>query len=446
MVLINGFATFLGRKNTYPYLINALQEMSHRAWAGYLIEGKKSIKVKNSQELHQQSLSAKSISGYCLATDFYDKEDTLIHGTIYGSKGTHIGSRIKHLGQEPSKLAEFLRDADGEYTFSCLDKDKIVFGRDPLGVKPLFIGRREGVLGVATDSNALRAVGMETEAVSPGFVYSTDLARLDKFVIKSIEGGRDWNSDANEGAENVLRLLNKSIKTRIKGKNIAIGFSGGLDSSLLAHLASKISNIRLISVFTPGSIDEYESKASAASLGLDLIEICLSKERIKQLVTNIFTHIERKSPMDLSIGVVVNEIAFAARKEGCNTIILGQLADELFGGYMKYLKTYEQKGYEESQSMMMHDIKTAYKANFQRDEAAASFFTELRLPYASFDLANYAITLHPSLKMNIEKNSRKIVLREAALRAGLPENIVFKPKKAMQYSSKIQKYIQKMRL
>jgi asparagine synthase (glutamine-hydrolysing) len=150
--------------------------------------------------------------------------------------------------------------------------------------------------------------------------------------------------------------------------------------------------------------------------------------------------------MALSIGVVVNEVALAARKEGCNAIILGQLADELFGGYMKYLRAYEQKGYEESQSMMMHDIKTAYKANFQRDEAAASFFTELLLPYTSFDLVNYAITLHPSLKMNIEKNSRKIVLREAALRAGLPENIVFKPKKAMQYSSKIQKYIEKMRL
>ena len=445
MVLINGFATFLGRKNTYTYLINALQEMSHRAWAGYLIEGKKSIIAKNSQELHQQSLSTKSISGYCLATD-YDEEDTLIHGTIYGSKGTHITSRIKQIGQEPAKLAEYLRDVDGEYTFSCLDKDKIVFGRDPLGVKPLFIGRREGFLGVATDSYALRSVGMDTEAVSPGFVYSADLSGLDKFMIKSIEEGRDWNSDTNEGAENVLRLLNKSIKTRIKGRNIAVGFSGGLDSSLLAHLASKVSNIRLISVFTPGSIDERESKASAASLGLDLIELCLSKERIKQVVTSIFTHIERRSPMDLSIGVVVNEVALAARKEGCNAVILGQLADELFGGYMKYLRTYEQKGYEESQSMMMHDIKTAYKANFQRDEAAASFFTELLLPYTSFDLVNYAITLHPSLKMNIEKNSRKIVLREAALRAGLPENIVFKPKKAMQYSSKIQKYIEKMRL
>jgi len=445
MVLINGFATFLGRKNTYPYLIKALQEMQHRAWTGYLIEGKESIKAKNSQELNKKSLSIKSISGYCLAADFNDKEDTLIHGTIYGSKGTHITSKIKQRYQEPSKLAEFLKEFDGEYTFSCLNEDKIVFARDPLGVKPLFIGRREGFLGVATDSNALRAVGMETEAVSPGFVYCADLVGLDKFVIKSVEGGRDWNSDANEGAENVLRLLNKSLKRRMNDRNIAIGFSGGLDSSLLAHLASKISNIRLISVFTPGSTDERESKASASSLGLDLIEICLSKERIKQLVTSIFTHIERRSPMDLSIGVVVNEVASAARKEGCNAIILGQLADELFGGYMKYLRAYKRKGYKETQSMMINDIKTAYKANFQRDEAAASFFSELSLPYASFDLVNYAITLHPSLKMNIEKNSRKIVLREAALMAGLPENIVFKPKKAMQYSSNIQKYIEKMR-
>ncbi|MFQ6135284.1 MAG: asparagine synthase, partial [Nitrososphaerales archaeon] len=54
------------------------------------------------------------------------------------------------------------------------------------------------------------------------------------------------------------------------------------------------------------------------------------------------------------------------------------------------------------------------------------------------------LSLHPKLKMNPEKNRRKIILREAALKAGVPEKIVFKPKKALQYSSDLQKLVAKL--
>ncbi|MEE9585586.1 MAG: asparagine synthase-related protein, partial [Nitrososphaerales archaeon] len=124
----------------------------------------------------------------------------------------------------------------------------------------------------------------------------------------------------------------------------------------------------------------------------------------------------------------------------------GQLADELFGGYLKYLRAYGERGAEAAQAMMVNDTQTAYKANIERDEAAASPYSELLLPYASCELAEYALSLHPSLKMNPEKNRRKIVLREAALKAGVPKEIVFKPKKALQYSTDLQKLVTKLHI
>jgi asparagine synthetase B (glutamine-hydrolysing) len=60
------------------------------------------------------------------------------------------------------------------------------------------------------------------------------------------------------------------------------------------------------------------------------------------------------------------------------------------------------------------------------------------LPFASFDLVEFALSLPVELK--IENNAdtlRKLVLRKMARDAGLPASIVDKPKKAVQYSTGI---------
>jgi asparagine synthase (glutamine-hydrolysing) len=90
---------------------------------------------------------------------------------------------------------------------------------------------------------------------------------------------------------------------------------------------------------------------------------------------------------------------------------------------------------------MIKDIAGAYSANIERDETAASPYTDLRLPYASLELVEYALSLHPRLKINPESDDRKIVLRKAALQAGVPKELALKPKKALQFSSNLQKMV-----
>ena len=57
------------------------------------------------------------------------------------------------------------------------------------------------------------------------------------------------------------------------------------------------------------------------------------------------------------------------------------------------------------------------------------------------DLINYSLQVPINLKINLVKDIRKVVLREAALKAGMPEDIAYRPKKAMQYSSGLQKFV-----
>lgn len=444
MEKINGFACFIGSGNTYLYLAKALEAMEHRAWNGYFIDHGKPFRAGTVKEISRKDVDTNAAVGYCLAGGSPEETPNPIHGRIYLSEEERIIERIKRLKQEPADLAEALRGVDGDYSFAVLNEDGVVFARDPLGVKPLFMGRREGLLGLASEAKALRAAGLEAESVSPGFVYSADLKGVDRFLIRRIAGSDYLDVDLDEAADSVLRLVQSSLERRLKGRRVALGFSGGVDSSLLAVLSSRLSGVRLVSVYAAGSRDEAGAKASAELLGLDLIEICLGEKEVEKMVKDVSSLIERVSPMDVAIGLAVNSAASAARDEGCDGLILGQLADELFGGYLKYLRAYGERGAEAAQAMMVNDTQTAYKANIERDEAAASPYSELLLPYASCELAEYALSLHLKLKMNPEKNRRKIVLREAALKAGLPEKIVFKPKKALQYSTDLQKLVSKL--
>jgi asparagine synthase (glutamine-hydrolysing) len=86
---------------------------------------------------------------------------------------------------------------------------------------------------------------------------------------------------------------------------------------------------------------------------------------------------------------------------------------------------------------MFADVTRLHESNIERDEKICGFHdVELRLPFASFQIAEFALSL--PLELKIEKKAdglRKIVLRKVAQNIGLPLAVVEKPKKAVQYST-----------
>lgn len=429
---INGYACLIEAGEEHDidqHLTKALETMRHRAWAGY------------QYTVNKTSSRSKIAVGYCL--DGEDSVETAapIHGSIYYSKNPNTPSEIEQLAEDPVKLAAALRDIDGDYALIFTSEEKVVFARGPLGVKPLFIGRSEKRVGIASEAKALKAVGLEAESVQPGFVYQASLEGIVRCPIRSASGSGQLHVGLEEAAETVLELLRRSVERRIKGGKIAIGFSGGVDSSLLTLLASQIGDVKLVSVYASGSRDEVNVKASARLLGLDLVEVALTPREVAEKIERIAEITEKQSAMDIAIGMAINTAASTARDEGCDCLLLGQLADELFGGYRRYLRVYSEEGVEAAHRAMVKDTFGAYSANFERDEAAASPYTDFRLPYASLELAEYALSLNLQLKINPENDERKIVLRKAALQAGVPKELALKPKKALQFSSNLQKIV-----
>jgi asparagine synthase (glutamine-hydrolysing) len=129
-----------------------------------------------------------------------------------------------------------------------------------------------------------------------------------------------------------------------------------------------------------------------------------------------------------------------------NYIAAGQLSDELFGGYGRFEDMALQDGIDNLGSEMFNSVVAASVKDFDPgDKLAVSAGLELGSPFAYLPLVEYALKLPVSLRVNLAhgKVIRKFVLRRLAARLNLPESVVDRPKKAVQYSSGVQKVLLK---
>ena len=182
-----------------------------------------------------------------------------------------------------------------------------------------------------------------------------------------------------------------------------------------------------------------EAISAAEALNLPL-EIDLFKDSdVEKTLPKVVELIEEADPVKASIGLPFYWAAEKAAEAGFKVMLAGQGADELFGGYQRYVTEYCKEGTEAVQKTMFGDVTRIHESNLERDLKICGFFdVELRLPFAQFELAEFAMGLPVELKMEKKADTaRKLVLRKMAMNAGLPVSIVEKPKKAVQYSTGI---------
>jgi len=88
---------------------------------------------------------------------------------------------------------------------------------------------------------------------------------------------------------------------------------------------------------------------------------------------------------------------------------------------------------------MFNDIVNIHINNLERDSKITDFFDmDLRLPFASYQVAEFALGLPIECKIESKPDTlRKLVLRKVAENIGMPPSISAKPKKAVQYSTGI---------
>src|SRR5436309_7865041 len=92
-----------------------------------------------------------------------------------------------------------------------------------------------------------------------------------------------------------------------------------------------------------GSRDEKQSRSIAEKLGLPRVSRALTPQDIRRELKPLDLPFE-PTPMDKALWCIYSTTARLARQNGAETILLGQLAAELFGAYVKYVGAAEEGG------------------------------------------------------------------------------------------------------
>jgi len=227
--------------------------------------------------------------------------------------------------------------------------------------------------------------------------------------------------------------LEEAIVTAIKLRSDEgiTALSGGVDSSLVAALAGR----DCVSVGLPGSHDLARARQAAELLGLSCTEVEITPEDIESALPSVIAAIPRKDPVNTSIAVTLYFVAQWAGEHGYQRILAGQGADELFGGYSRYLAS---PTLEED---LARDV-AGLELQAARDQAVAALHgTYLSMPYLDIRVMRAAAAIPAQEK--VCNGQRKIPLRAVAERY-IPQELAGYRKKAMQYGSGVWGVLKKL--
>lgn len=373
-------------------------------------------------------------------------------GKIYSSLGKSGTNKIeKQLKPNPEKTASaIIKNCNGAYAFAIATSDLLIIGRDVLGLEPLYFCKNETLCAFASERKALWKLGLgKVKSFPPGniAIVKND-TRFSFKHAKTIEQPALRPLEMKSAARFLRTLLTQSVKDRISDvKEVAVAFSGGLDSSVVAFLAQKCNvKVRLINVGLENMPETKYAEDAAKALNLPIHVKTYSIDAVEATLRKVLWLIEESNAVDTSIAIPLYWTAELAAKHGLEVLLAGQGADELFGGYHRYLHTYAEKGASALQRELFNDIANGYETNFQRDNQTCAFHNvELRLPFADLRVVNFALSLPLSLKIQSPTDElRKRVLRKTAENLGLSTFIANKAKKAIQYATGVDKALRKL--
>jgi asparagine synthase (glutamine-hydrolysing) len=226
--------------------------------------------------------------------------------------------------------------------------------------------------------------------------------------------------------------LEESIRESVLLRNDegVCALSGGVDSSLIAALAG----LPCIAIGTTGSHDLNRARTAAGLIGLDCSYIDIGDDDVQEGLHAVLDVLPRITPVEAAIGISQYLITRSAAELGFQRVLSGQGADELFGGYARYLTSPDPGAdFKRDFYSLLHQVA--------RDQAvAACHKTRFSLPYLDTRVVRAARSIPVEEKLKDEV--RKWPLRAVAARH-IPPEIAWYEKKAMQYGSGVWKTLQR---
>lgn len=242
------------------------------------------------------------------------------------------------------------------------------------------------------------------------------------------------------------QALYEAVSRSVPETKIAVAFSGGVDSSLLAKICQDLAKqVTLVTVGFSGSHDIGFAKGIASKMGIECRTLEIDYRDFQENLRRIMQTINCGNTSHIENCIAYFYICKLAKQNGLDIVLSANGCDELFCGYDGYRRAYSGG---EAAIMKLMDEKIANEFTLMAEVAtvAGQFGVAVRQPFLSNKFIEFAKAIPVGQKIKgPDDMTRKHILRQAALSIGVPEESATKPKKALQYGSLIHKYFKKAR-
>lgn len=364
-----GIAGAINFSLPYQQLNQAMHHRGPDAQNGYTIDN---------IDLYHFRLSILDVAGGAQPMHLNDRYTIIFNGEIYNH--TEIRTELNIQGNTASDTetllllyqkygASFLSYLEGMFAFAIYDQQKkqLFIARDRAGKKPLYIYNDTHKIVFASELNALKKIlplqknddnmyhylrlGSFYGANTP-YHCVTELAagnflQIDCTTLQ-IQQTQWWSihpfymqqstDNFTTALANTETMLHQAVKRRIESSDLEVGsfLSGGIDSGLVTAIASQYkNNLKTFTVSFDGAYDEAPlAQLVANKYGTQHTKIDISFSHLKNDVETILSNYGE--PFFDSSAIPSYYVSAAAKKH-VTVILNGDGADELFGGYRRYV-------------------------------------------------------------------------------------------------------------
>jgi len=340
---------------------------------------------------------------------------------------------ILHLYQD--KGPECIKELDGMFAFALYDGDDFMMARDPIGIKPLYYGYKDGNLYFTSELGAMTLAGVdEVHEFPAGHYYTPKEGFVKYYQIPEIEDHLLTDIDATCGL--IRETFIHAVKKRLLADpEVPVGSfcSGGIDSSLVAAIAAD--EIPHLHTFVVGMQDENEdvsddikaARVAASHIGSTHHELIFTEEEYYEALPIVIKKLESYDPSLVRCAVPCYFTCKLAA-EYVTVVLTGEGADELFTGY-HYMKHFP---FDKLNMEARRCIGNLHNINLQRaDRMGMLFSLELRVPFLDVDMVDLSMKIPPELKIREHHGAKieKWILRKAFEDTGyLPDEILWRYK------------------
>lgn len=237
-----------------------------------------------------------------------------------------------------------------------------------------------------------------------------------------------------------LKILREKLESAVLSHlqcecQFGVFLSGGIDSSLIASIATKIMHkknpdfkLKSYSVGLEGAPDFKYSRMVAEYIQSEHHEVYFTIEQGLDCIREIIYHLETYDVTTIRASIPMYILTRYIKNDGLKMVLSGEGADEILGGYLYFHRAPNAKEFHEE--TVSRVLNLSHSDCLRANKSTLSWSVELRVPFLDTEFINYAMSICPEDRMITpnSKNIEKYILRQAFTDGYLPDEVLWRQK------------------